>query len=143
MASRAMASILGPLPAARRSTASRLRLLEASDQGVSKGDLLRLADNLALSVPQMAELLPVSARTIQRYKRAQRFDRVVSEQILHIAQAAARGAQVFGGRDRFLLWLKAPCAALGNRAPVTLMASRFGVEMILDELGRLEHGIVS
>jgi len=32
-------------------------------------------------------------------------------------------------------------AALGHTAPIKLLASRFGVDIVLDELGRIEHGV--
>ena len=138
-----ISSILGGIRVLNGNITSRLDLIELSHKGVTKGELLRLADYLNLSVGQMAKLLPVTDRTIQRYTRRQRFNRVVSEQILQIAEVAARGAKVFGNKDKFVSWLKAPSPALGNRSASSLLNSRFGIEIVLDELGRIEHGIIS
>jgi uncharacterized protein (DUF2384 family) len=33
-----------------------------------------------------------------------------------------------------------PNKALANKTPISLLRSRFGVEMVLDELGRMEYG---
>ena len=110
---------------------------------MSKAALLKLAGYLDLSVSEMAALLPVAERTIQRYRGEQRFKSSVSEHILHIAEVAARGEEVFGERERFLAWLNLPSAALGRRIPEELLSSRFGAELVLDELGRMEHGIVA
>jgi putative toxin-antitoxin system antitoxin component (TIGR02293 family) len=118
-------------------------MIELSDKGVTKDALLRLATYLNLSLSQIATLLPITERTIQRYSRKQRFNRVVSEQVLQIAEVAARGAEVFGDREKLLSWMNTPSTALGNRAPASLLGSRFGTEMVLDELGRVEHGIIS
>jgi putative toxin-antitoxin system antitoxin component (TIGR02293 family) len=118
-------------------------LMKLSSKGITKDVLLRLADYLSLSIGQMAELLPVTERTIQRYKPKQRFNRVVSEQALQIAEVAARGSEVFGDRDKFLSWMKSPNPALGNQTPASLLRSRFGNEVVLDELGRIEHGVIS
>ena len=122
---------------------SRMDLIELSDKGVTKDALLRLANYLSLSVSQIAQLLPVTERTIQRYTRRQCFNRVVSEQILQITEVAARGAEAFGDKDKFLSWMQAPSPALGDRTPTSLLSSRFGTEMVLDELGRIEHGVIS
>jgi putative toxin-antitoxin system antitoxin component (TIGR02293 family) len=122
---------------------SRMDMIEVSDKGVTKDALLRLATYLNLSLSQIAKLLPITERTIQRYSRKQRFNRVVSEQVLQIAEVAARGAEVFGDREKLLSWMNTPSTALGNRTPASLLSSRFGTEMVLDELGRVEHGIIS
>ena len=138
-----VANVLGGEHALPRKIETRMDLIELGDKGVTKDALLRLATYLSLSLSQMAKLLPITERTIQRYSRKKRFNRVVSEQILQIAEVAARGVEVFGDRDRFLSWIKQPSTGLGNRTPTTLLGSRFGTEMVLDELGRIEHGVVS
>ena len=134
-----IASILG----GKQGIRSRMDMIEVSDKGVTKDALLRLATYLNLSLSQIATLLPITERTIQRYSRKQRFNRVVSEQVLQIAEVAARGGEVFGDREKLLSWMNTPSTALGNRAPASLLGSRFGTEMVLDELGRVEHGIIS
>jgi putative toxin-antitoxin system antitoxin component (TIGR02293 family) len=120
-----------------------MEMIELSDKGVTKDALLRLASYLNLSLSQIAKVLPITEQTIQRYSRKQRFNRVVSEQVLQIAEVAARGAEVLGDREKLLSWMNTPSTALGNRAPTSLLGSRFGTEMVLDELGRVEHGIIS
>jgi putative toxin-antitoxin system antitoxin component (TIGR02293 family) len=135
--------ILGGRNVLRGDIASRMDLIRLSSKGITKDALLRLANYLSMSIRQVAELLPVTERTIQRYKRKQRFNRVVSEQVLQIVEVAARGGEVFADRDKFLSWMRSPNPALGNRTPASLLGSRFGTEVVLDELGRIEHGVIS
>jgi putative toxin-antitoxin system antitoxin component (TIGR02293 family) len=123
--------------------ASRFDLVDLGDHGVTKAELLHLAKYLDLSVNQMAEILPVTERTIQRYGSEHRFNKTISEQLLQIAETTVRGKEVFGSRERFLAWMKSSCPGLGNRKPLGLLSSRFGTELVLDELGRIEHGVVS
>ena len=135
-------SILGRKRAPQKSINLK-DLDELSKKGVSKSALLHLARYLDLSEGQMAELLPISLRTLQRYSGRKRFDRVVSEYILQIAVVAARGVDVFDDRNKFLSWLRYPNRALGNRTPTSLLGTRFGTEMVLNELGRIEYGVIS
>ena len=121
----------------------RMDLVELGRKGVSKAALLKLAGYLGLSVGEMAALLPVGERTIQRYSRTRRFKSSVSEHILQIAEVAARGEEVFGEKERFLSWLNLSSAALGSTTLGDLLSSRFGAELVLDELGRIEHGILA
>ena len=122
---------------------SRMDLIELSKTGVTKNALVHLAKFMSFSVRQMAEFLPVTERTIKRYSPEAHFNRVVSEQILQIAEVAAKGTEVFEDTNRFLAWMNHPNKALANKTPASLLSSRFGIEMVLDELGRLQHGVFS
>ncbi len=135
--------VLGGVDVLHTKINSRMDLVEISNKGVSKDALIRLAKYLDISVSQMAELLAITDRTIQRYNLKKNLNSIVSEQILQIADTAAKGTNAFGDRDKFLLWMKQPNKALANRTPISLLSSRFGTEMVLDELGRIEYGIFS
>jgi len=138
-----IAKILGGQRVLHKRIQNRLDLIELSDRGVTKSALSHLAKYMCFSMSQMAELLPVTERTLQRYAPNEHFNRVVSEQILQIAQVAAKGAEVFEDKDKLLSWMNHPNTALGNRSPMSLLSSRFGTEMVLDELGRIDHGVFS
>ena len=135
--------ILGGEEVLQKQILCRMDLIEVGSRGVNKEALTNLAKYLSFTTSQMAELLPVTERTIQRYTSKKHFNRVVSEQILQIAEVVARGTEVFMDKDKFLLWMNHPNKALANRTPLSLLSSRFGAEMVLDELGRLEYGVFS
>ena len=136
-----VAEVLGGERVLRKKIQSRMDLVELSNKGVTKNALRHLAKFLSFTMSQMAALLPVTERTIQRYAPRKHFNRVVSEQILQIAEVAAKGAEVFEDRDKFLSWIDHPNRALADKTPLSLLNSRFGAEMVLDELGRIEHGV--
>jgi putative toxin-antitoxin system antitoxin component (TIGR02293 family) len=137
----AVAEVLGGEKVLRKKVQNRMDLVELSDKGVTKNALRHLAKFLSFTMSQMAALLPVTERTIQRYAPKKHFSRVVSEQILQIAEVAAMGAEVFEDRDKFLSWMDHPNRTLADKTPLSLLNSRFGAEMVLDELGRIEHGV--
>jgi putative toxin-antitoxin system antitoxin component (TIGR02293 family) len=121
----------------------RQDLIALGHHGVTKVALLNLARYLSVSMNQIAALLPITERTIQRYNRSQHFNQAVSEQILQIAEVIAKGVEVFEDKNNFLAWMQQSNVSLGNKPPLSLLNSRFGTEMVLDELGRIEHGVVS
>ena len=138
--------VLGGKKVLRKEIKDRSDLIELSDKGLTKDALKHLAKFLSLTMGQMAELLPITERTILRYTRARKakhFNRIVSEQILQIADVAARGVEVFEDKDKFLKWMNHPNRALAGKTPLSLLDSRFGTEMVLDELGRIEYGVFS
>ena len=136
-----ISEILGGKEVLHEEIQSDFDFIELGGRGVTKAALTNLAGYLRLSLGRMAQLLSVSERTIQRQDPGVLFNRAVSEQILHIAEVAARGTDVFEDRERFLAWLNQPSIALAGRAPIDLLKSRFGAGMVLDELGRMEHGV--
>jgi putative toxin-antitoxin system antitoxin component (TIGR02293 family) len=121
----------------------RQDLISLSDHGVTKNALLNLTRYLSFPLTQIAELLPISERTVQRYSRSKHFNRPISEQILQIAEVVVKGVEVFEIKNNFLVWMKQQNVALGRKTPLSLLSSRFGTQMVLDELGRIEHGVVS
>jgi putative toxin-antitoxin system antitoxin component (TIGR02293 family) len=118
-------------------------LFYLSEKGITKRDLTRLAKFMDLSLKEMADLLPITYRTVQRYAPQDRFNPHVSEQILQISQVAARGLEVFSEKELFVEWLRTPIQALGHEKPIDFLSSRFGCEIILTILGRIEHGVYS
>lgn len=135
--------ILGGKKARPKKIQSRMDFIELSNQGITKEALLRLAAYLSISMRQLANFLPVTERTIQRYAPKKHFNRVVSEQVLQLAEIAARGSEVFGSREKFLHYMNMPSKALADKTPLSLIHSKFGAEMVLEELGRIEHGVFS
>ncbi len=138
-----VADILGGTKVLGRKLRTRMDFIELGGAGVTKDAAGHLARYLSLSLSGMAKLLPVTDRTLQRYSARKRLSPAVSEQVLQLAEVVARGTGVFGGRENFLSWLSLPSAALGGKKPIDLLSSRFGAEMVTDELGRISHGIPS
>ena len=135
--------VLGGVEVLHKKITNQMDLIDLGRMGVPKYALMSLTKYLNLSIKQIAELLSVTERTIQRYPLEKHFNRTISEQILHIAQVVAKGTRIFGDRENFLSWVKHPNKAFANNIPMNLFSSRFGTEMISDELGRIEHGVFS
>ena len=139
----AVVEVLGGEKVLQQNIRSRMDLIELSNKGVTKDALLHLANYLCFSMNQMAELLSFTKGTIRRYASKKHLNRVISEQILQIAEVAAKGSEVFESKEKFLAWMKCPNKALSNKTPVSLLGSKFGGDMVLDELGRIEYGVFS
>jgi putative toxin-antitoxin system antitoxin component (TIGR02293 family) len=122
-----------------------LDLVTLSEKGLPKRAVSRLVKLLSINPGEIASLLLVSRKTVERYKGdlETHLSRAVSERVLRIAIVAERCGEVFGDAKRCSEWLKSENAALGGRTPLGLMRSDFGIEMVLNELGRIEYGIIS
>jgi len=122
---------------------NQIDLLNLTNNGISKASLLSLRNYIGFTTHQIAEILPIAESTIKRYKLNQAFKPMISEHILHFAQVVTIGINVFLSKKTFLKWMASPSTALGNRVPKHLMKSHFGMNMVIEELARIEHGIVS
>ncbi len=120
---------------------SKMDLVDLGDRGLTKSSISHLAKSLSLSMKEIAKLLPVTERTLQRYGAQQHLSVAVSEQALQIARVVAAGSELFEDRVKFLGWLAIPSVPLGGGKPLDLLRSRFGIELVMDELGRIAHGI--
>jgi putative toxin-antitoxin system antitoxin component (TIGR02293 family) len=118
-------------------------VITMSRKGVSKQLLLALSDLSGISIHQLAQLLPITERTIQRYDKEQKFSRDVSEHILIIVRVVDQAYQVLEEQETVKDWLTTPLVALGQRTPLSLLDTSFGAQLVMDELGRLEHGVYS
>lgn len=122
---------------------NNLALIELSRKGISKKSLLDLSESSSISIRTMAKLLPVTDRTIQRYREDQKFSRDVSEHIILIAKVVEKAFDVLEDQPKVSEWLNTPLLALGKRTPLSLLDTSFGAQMVIDELGRLEYGVYS
>ena len=52
-----------------------------------------------------------------------------------------RANSIFKDTDKAMRWLNTPCLALGGQIPSLLLNDASGVELVLNMLGRIEHGV--
>ena len=53
------------------------------------------------------------------------------------------GNEVFGDGTNFEKWLNSKSIALGNVEPKSFLKTFEGIKLVKEELGRIEHGIIS
>ncbi len=111
-------------------------------EGVSFYYLNKLSDHIHFESEDWANYLHLSERTLQRYKKENKsFDPIYSEKIILIELLYKKGIEVFGDAQKFYAWMDYVSIPLGSIKPKELLDTSFGVGMVRDELGRIEHGI--
>jgi len=117
-------------------------LAVAAKRGVTGVAFDKLRRRSPLTTGQWSQILGLSQQTLGRYRReGRRFDVAHSDKILQIELLVRRGSDVFGDQEIFFEWLQTPNAIFKGRKPLDLMDSSFGINLLLLELGRIEHGI--
>ena len=116
-------------------------LITIARKGFSKHILLDLAKRISLNIQELANILHISERTLQRYDDDAIIKTEYAEKAVELARLYTRGEEVFGSIDKFKLWVKAPSLIFNGEAPVTILDTSAGFDMVFRELGRIEHGI--
>lgn len=109
--------------------------------GVPKKALDTLMDNTGITVNEIAAIIRTSDRTLRRYTPQQKLDPSQSERVIELAKLYSRGEDVFGSMDSFIEWMNSSIMALGDKRPKEFLDTSVGIDMLMDELGRIEQGI--
>lgn len=119
-------------------------LLRVIRDGISYEEFDRIKDNSGLSLAEWANYLNLSERTLLRYaKNDENLDKSTSERVIEIAMLQEKAIEVFGSLNVFNQWMNSPVRALGNTMPKEYLDSSFGIQILHNLLGRIEHGIPS
>src|ERR1700740_208131 len=116
-------------------------IVKLARQGFSKRALLSLARKILLTLQELATILHISERTLQRYDDDAIIKTEYAEKAVELARLYTRGEEVFGSLDKFKTWMKTPLHVFKGETPVSLLDTSFGFDMVFKELGRIEHGI--
>ena len=133
MGNRALAEILGYDEESRSP-------VEIVERGLPYGAIDRLADTLDLTLEEFCQIIPVSRRTLARYRHGI-LDAHLSDHVLMIGKIFERASEVMESSDNALLWLKTPSYSFRHKRPIDYLSSFAGAQEVLDELGRIEHGV--
>lgn len=104
----------------------------------------KIADKVPFTQKEWSDILHISERTLQRYaKDNSSFNFSVIDRILQIDKVIKKGVEVFGSMDKFIRWLRDEPYMLEGRLSFHSLASIDGIQKILTQLGRIEHGILA
>lgn len=125
------------------SDATDFDLLKLARKGVSKKSLLALAKQISFTIEEIAAVLHISERTLQRYTPSTLVKTEYADRAIELARLYERGIEVLGSTDAFNTWMRTPNRALNNEKPLNLLDTSIGFDLILQVLGRLEYGVFS
>ena len=113
-------------------------------EGIKRTMFAKVAKEIAM-IPEkeLAQISGLSQRTISRMSDDQLLPPQSAEVIISIMRTYQRAVEVFESEDTAHKWLKTSLPVLGNKTPLQAISNRFGAELVLDLLGRIEHGVYS
>ena len=89
----------------------------------------------------LAEVVELNPKTIHKYQVQNiKFSPSKSELMLKLVALHKKGLEIFGQRESFLNWLAKPAFGIDNRLPLDLIKTSDGIDLISDELDRIQYG---
>lgn len=107
-------------------------------------DFQKIASKVDFTQKEWADILHLSERTLQRYSHDNSsFNSNVVDRLVQIKKVIQRGQEVFGSFEKFNLWLRGNPYMLEGQLSIHSLASIEGINNVLTQLGRIEHGILA
>ena len=104
----------------------------------------KIAEKTPFTQAEWAAMLHISERTLQRYAKSNAsFAPINAERISLIVQVLTRAKKVFGSVDIFYDWIHATPPMLEGDLSFSSLTSFDGIQKVLNQIGRIEHGILA
>jgi putative toxin-antitoxin system antitoxin component (TIGR02293 family) len=104
----------------------------------------KIADKTLFTQAEWASILHVSERTLQRYaKNNGSFAPINAERALQIEKVLKEGKITFGKVENFYNWLKSNPYMLEGNLSFNSLTTYEGIQKVLTQLGRIQHGILA
>ena len=122
---------------------SSIDMINLTRRGLPRRSAETLRENLNISTRELAQMLSISVRTLQRVGEDEHFNALVSGRLMTIAKVFAHAVDVFESEQRAAEWLKTPCRALADNRPIELLDTPEGAELVLSEIEAIAYGTIA
>ena len=122
---------------------SNLGYVNLVEEGLEANAIESFIKASELNQKQVSKLIHLSERTIQRSSPNKKLDCLTSERLVSLSRIYFLGSRIFGGKQKFVKWIKRPNRGMQGKEPIKLMETNLGLEMVRDELQRIESGVFS
>lgn len=126
----------------KRSNAAFVYLLLIKD-GLKSKSVSSFIEHSSLTQKQVSKMIHVSERTLQRNAPDKEIGTSTSERLIELTRLFHKGISVFNEKEKFINWLNRPNKSLDNQVPIELIETNLGINLVIDELLKIEHGVFS
>jgi len=102
----------------------------------------KIADKVPFTQAEWASILHISERTLQRYaKNNGVFAPINAERAVHIEKVLKEAKTAFGKIENFYTWIKRDPYMLEGNLSFNSLTTYEGIEKVLTQLQRIQHGL--
>ncbi len=104
----------------------------------------KIADKIPFTQAEWAAVMHVSERTLQRYAKSNgTFAPINAERALMIEKVVMEGIETFGTVEKFYGWIKRNPYMLEGNLSFESLTTAEGIQKVMTQLGRIQHGILA
>ena len=119
----------------------RLLLIQKAKNGIEAKYILTILEYYNFKKDFIAEMLDFSTKTLDRYTQENRkLNPNDSELVIKLIILYKKGLEIFGEQESFINWLNKASFGLGNLQPIEIINTSEGIDLITEELSRIEFG---
>ena len=119
-----------------------LKRVHRARHGVTSHFVTDLLAKFMFSKQELALLIAISPKTLDRHLQGQKaFSGLQAERLLRLGDLYMEGIGIFGNQSRFLKWLNSEVIALDATTPRSWLDTQQGIDLISDEMVRIQHGV--
>lgn len=123
---------------------NQFSMVNKAQRGLPASAFFDLQELTDFSNQELSGLLNVSFKTIQRYKKeGKHLSAQNSEQLLKIIALYQKAEHVFGSLESFNRWLRKSAPGLGGQKPFSFMYTSGGIDLVREEVIRIEFGALA
>jgi len=124
---------------------SDLTIVKNSNFGLNASVFFELVEISGINRNFLAEeVFDVSVKTMLRYKKEEKkLNPRNSEIALKLLNLFKKGIEIYGSMISFMTWMNKPAYGLGEKIPLKLMNTNTGIDLIEEELIRIEFGALA
>lgn len=120
---------------------SKVDVVSEANQGVYASSFFDFANASGYTKDTLANLLNISVKTLSRYQQSKtRMSPQNSEHLIKLYILYRKGIEVFTSIDSFNRWLEKPAYGLSNSVPFSFLNTISGIDLIMEELTKIEYG---
>jgi len=133
---------LGGTPVFKRRVQSTEDVRAIIHKGLPYQSLEVIISKFHLDLARMSKILSVPPRTMARRKAEQRLTAQESDRLARLARILTYATEVFGAEEKASTWLTRSNRILHGTAPIELLDTDLGTQVVETMLGRIEHGVI-
>jgi putative toxin-antitoxin system antitoxin component (TIGR02293 family) len=126
----------------RATPRSAIDMVPTLRKGLPSRSLERVATELGMSPIAVGGLLGIPSRTLARRLQEKRtFTPDESQRVFRLSRVLALVTSALGSVDKARHWLQTPNRVLEGQVPLELLDTDVGADAVIEEIGRIEHGV--
>ena len=110
-------------------------------RGLPVETFYQLQENLGVGTPQLAKVIGIPIRTLQRRKDEGRLTKEESDRLDRVRKLMHQATEVFESETDARTWLTRPQIALAGFVPLDLADTGAGIREVENLLGRIDYGV--